>query len=49
MEDCAIDEITRRVSEMYGRFPYPSPESGTKKLKELSNLLTIFSRETGYG
>lgn len=44
----STEEITRRVSEMYERFPYPSPETGTKKLKELSNLLTIFSRETGY-
>ncbi|MDX2031255.1 MAG: methyltransferase domain-containing protein [Blastocatellia bacterium] len=48
MENQSLDEITRRVSEMYDRFPYPSPEMGTKKLKELSNLLTIFSRETGF-
>lgn len=44
----STEEITRRVSEMYDRFPYPSPETGTRKLKELSNLLTIFSLETGY-
>ncbi len=43
-----MDAVTRRVSEMYDQFPYPSPEKGKKKLKELSNLLTIFSRETGY-
>jgi SAM-dependent methyltransferase len=43
-----MDKITQRVSDMYSRFPYPSPEKGKKKLKELSNLLTIFSRETGY-
>lgn len=44
----SIEGITRRVSAMYDLFPFPSPEKGTKKLKELSNLLTIFSRETGY-
>ena len=48
LENQSLDEITRRVSEMYDRFPYPSPEMGTKKLKELSNLLGIFSRETGF-
>ena len=44
----ANEGITEKVSRMYERFPYPSPETGTRKLKELSNLLTIFSRETGY-
>jgi SAM-dependent methyltransferase len=44
----AMDPTTKRISDMYDRFPYPSPERGAKKLKELSNLLTIFSRETGF-
>jgi SAM-dependent methyltransferase len=43
-----MDETTRKVSEMYERFPYPSPQSGGRKLKELASLLTFFCAETGY-
>lgn len=43
-----MDEITNDVREMYSRYPYPSPETGKTKLKELSNLLQILKLETGY-
>jgi SAM-dependent methyltransferase len=43
-----MDDITRRVSEMYAKFPYPSPQAQGRKLKELVNLLKIFGVETGY-
>jgi SAM-dependent methyltransferase len=42
-----MDDVTRRVNEMYGRFPYPSPTKGRRKYNELSNLLALFSRECG--
>src|SRR5579884_893331 len=41
-------DVTRRISEMYGRFPYPSPVRRRRRLRELANLLAIFCRETGY-
>lgn len=44
----SLDDVTRSVSEMYARFPYPSPQAGGAKLKELVNLLKIFSLENGY-
>ena len=40
-----MDDVTRRVNEMYTRFPYPSPTKGRRKYNELSNLLALFSRE----
>jgi SAM-dependent methyltransferase len=43
-----MDDTTRKVSNMYAKFPYPSPQPRGRKLKELANLLSIFSRETGY-
>lgn len=43
-----MDELTRQVSEMYTKFPYPSPQARGLKLKELRNLLTIFSMENRY-
>lgn len=43
-----MDDTTRKVSNMYAKFPYPSPQPRSRKLKELANLLAIFSRETGY-
>src|SRR5436190_3145854 len=43
-----MDELTRQVSEMYGKYPYPSPQAKSLKLKELRNLLSIFSMENGY-
>jgi SAM-dependent methyltransferase len=43
-----MDDITRQVSEMYAKFPYPSPQAQGRKLKELVNLLKIFGVETRY-
>src|SRR5260370_7276212 len=43
-----MDDITRKVGEMYEQFPYPSPLTRGRKLRELVNLLTIFTRETDY-
>jgi SAM-dependent methyltransferase len=43
-----MDDITREVSEMYAKFPYPSPRAAGRKLKELANLLRIFCTETRY-
>jgi hypothetical protein len=42
------DDVVGQVSEMYGRFPYPSPLEHGLGLKELRNLLATFSRENGY-
>jgi len=42
------DDLVTHVSEIYGRFPYPSPLEHGLGLRELRNLLTIFSRENGY-
>ena len=33
---------------MYAKFPYPSPQAHGRKLRELVNLLKIFSAETQY-
>jgi len=43
-----MDELTRQVSDMYAQYPYPSPQAKNLKLKELKNLLSIFSMENGY-
>ena len=43
-----MDELTKQVSEMYAKFTYPSPQAHGHKLKELRNLLTIFSMENRY-
>jgi SAM-dependent methyltransferase len=43
-----MDHITRKVSEMYGRFPHRSPQPQGRKPKELANLLKIFCLETSY-
>lgn len=43
-----MDELTRQVSEMYAKFPYPSPQAGRRRLRELQSLLTIFSLENRY-
>src|SRR5437879_7397805 len=43
-----MDNVTRKVSEMYERFPYPSPQPQGRKLKELANLLKLFCLETSY-
>jgi SAM-dependent methyltransferase len=41
-----VDDITRQVSEMYTKFPYPSPQATDRQLKELADLLEIFCAET---
>jgi SAM-dependent methyltransferase len=43
-----MDNITRQVSEMYAKFPYPSPQAAGRTLKELADLLEIFCAETLY-
>ena len=43
-----MDEVTRQVEAMYAKFPYPSPQGRSRHLKELRNLLKIFSVEAGY-
>ena len=43
-----MNELTRQVSEMYSKFPYPSSQARGRKLRELRNLLTIFSMENRY-
>ena len=43
-----MDEITRRISDMYAQFPYPSPQPRNRRLKELSTLLKLFCVESGY-
>ena len=43
-----MDDLTKQVSDMYAKFPYPSPQGRAHKLKELRNLLTIFSLENQY-
>jgi 2-polyprenyl-3-methyl-5-hydroxy-6-metoxy-1,4-benzoquinol methylase len=42
------DEITRRVRDMYSRFPYPSIQPRERRLRELANLLRLFAAETRY-
>jgi len=43
-----MDDTTRKISNMYGRFPYPSPQPRRRRLTELVNLLKIFCAETRY-
>jgi SAM-dependent methyltransferase len=43
-----MDNITRQVSEMYAKFPYPSPKATGRNLRELADLLEIFCAETLY-
>jgi SAM-dependent methyltransferase len=43
-----MDPTTRKVSEMYSKYPYPSSRPHGLKLKELANLLKLFCLETGY-
>jgi len=43
-----MDDVTRQVSEMYAKFPYPSPQGRGRKLKELYNLLKLFSLENRF-
>jgi len=43
-----MDEITKKVIDMYSLYPYPFPTSSRKKTNELLNLLRIFSIENRY-
>jgi len=43
-----MDQLTRQVSEMYAKFPYPSAQARSRRLRELQSLLTIFSLENRY-
>ncbi|WP_431269565.1 methyltransferase domain-containing protein [Dankookia sp. P2] len=43
-----MDEISAKVRQMYDQFPYPSPRAHGRDLRELLNLLTLFSMETKY-
>ena len=43
-----MNDTTRKVSDMYAKFPYPSSQPRRRRLTELANLLKIFCAETGY-
>ena len=43
-----MDSISKKVCEMYSKYPYPSPHIGEPGFTELANLLRIFSLETGF-
>lgn len=43
-----MDEISKKVSDMYGIYPYPIPTSEDRKSTELLNLLRIFCLENSY-
>lgn len=43
-----MDEITKKVIDMYSLYPYPFSTSSRKKTNELLNLLRIFSIENQY-
>ncbi|HEY2905785.1 MAG TPA: class I SAM-dependent methyltransferase [Vicinamibacterales bacterium] len=43
-----VDDTTRRVAEMYTRYPYPSHDRNERRLTELANLLRLFSAESRY-
>jgi len=41
-----FDEITKKVEEMYKKYPYPSPSTNPTQTNELLNLLKIFELES---
>jgi len=41
-----IDEITKKVEDMYKKYPYPSPSTDPSQTNELLNLLKIFELES---
>lgn len=45
---CRTDDTTRRVAEMYSRYPYPSQDCNERRLTELANLLRLFAVESRY-
>ena len=42
-----MDEISKKVLDMYSVFPYPLPTPENRKSTELLNLLRIFCLEIG--
>ena len=43
-----MDAITQKVQSMYKQYPYPSKETGIRRLVELYNLLQLFAQETDF-
>jgi SAM-dependent methyltransferase len=43
-----LDDVRRRVQDMYSRFPYPSLERRERRLGELANMMRLFAAETPY-
>jgi len=41
-----IDKITKKVHDMYKKYPYPSPSTNPSQTNELLNLLKIFELES---
>lgn len=41
-----FDEITKKVLDMYKKYPYPSPSTNPRQTNELLNLLKIFELES---
>ena len=41
-----VDDITKKVKEMYKKYPYPSPSTNSSQTNELLNLLKIFELES---
>ena len=40
------DNITKKVEDMYKKYPYPSPSTDPNQTNELLNLLKIFELES---
>ena len=40
------DKITKKVHDMYKKYPYPSPSTDPSQTNELLNLLKIFELES---
>ena len=40
------DKITKKVHDMYKKYPYPSPSTKPSQTNELLNLLKIFELES---
>lgn len=43
-----MDAISKKVKEMYEKYPYPSPVPMKKDVSELANLIKLFSSECRY-
>lgn len=42
----SVDKITKKVENIYKKYPYPSPSTDTTQTNELLNLLRIFELES---